>query len=530
MNALISRRVPTGEQRAVIEAMSLGASGPSVMIKALAGCAKSSTIEMGASGVEGPSLALAFNKRNADELRPRLPESGWTVKTMNALGHQAWVKGNPRVSFGQIDGKKLGGLVTQVAKDRKIRLVGDQWDQLRRLAQSAMNAGLLPTRFAGEAQLALMPDSEASWESLCVSCWIEPEDKPMLVDMAREVLERDIELARKGTISFDDQVYCPTLLGGVWPKFPTVVVDEAQDLNALNHAMLGLCLGNPEARLIAVGDPLQSIYHFRGAVSDGMEHMKALRATWQTLPLMTTFRCPKVVVARQQAHAPGFQAWEGCAEGTFARMKPGWVWADVMEHCQGSETPMVLCRNNAPLLSMAFKLLRRGVGVHMLGRDIGKGLVQLSKKLEPEDSASDVTFAAKLLEWETRERSLAIANGHEERCDSISDRAECLRATLESSGATTVGGLRGALENLFARESGLATLATGHKAKGMECPVVLHLDPWRVPTRAQCRARGMSPVAEQQEQNLRYVIETRSQRVLLEGMLEDFEHVPGSLA
>ena len=48
----------------------------------------------------------------------------------------------------------------------------------------------------------------------------------------------------------------------------------------------------------------------------------------------------------------------------------------------------VLCRNNAPLLSMAFKLLRRGIGVKMLGRDIGKGLVPLAKKLFPNPNTS----------------------------------------------------------------------------------------------------------------------------------------------
>jgi superfamily I DNA/RNA helicase len=71
----------------------------------------------------------------------------------------------------------------------------------------------------------------------------------------------NIEQAFRGIIDFDDQIYMPTLFGGSWPQFPLVMIDEAQDLSPINHAMLSKLVKH---RLIAVGDPYQSIYGFRG--------------------------------------------------------------------------------------------------------------------------------------------------------------------------------------------------------------------------------------------------------------------------
>ena len=51
-------------------------------------------------------------------------------------------------------------------------------------------------------------------------------------------------------------------------------------------------------------------------------------------------------------------------------------------------------------------------------------------------------------------------------------------------------------DHLF-KQTGTITLLTGHKAKGLEWPVVYHLDPWLL-------GEG------EQEQNLRYVILTRA--------------------
>lgn len=91
--------------------------------------------------------------------------------------------------------------------------------------------------------------------------------------IAKWILEYECSLRQQGLIDYDDMV-----LNALWmieenkwvqelllAKFPVIAVDEYQDLGvALDRIIRVLCLQN-EIRLIAVGDPDQSIYGFAGA-------------------------------------------------------------------------------------------------------------------------------------------------------------------------------------------------------------------------------------------------------------------------
>ena len=68
-----------------------------LMIEALAGGAKTTTLVELARYLDGPGIAVAFNKKIADELTPRLP-SNVEARTLNSLGHRVW---------GQKLGKRL---------------------------------------------------------------------------------------------------------------------------------------------------------------------------------------------------------------------------------------------------------------------------------------------------------------------------------------------------------------------------------------------------------------------------------------
>lgn len=515
---------PTPEQQAVIEQ----ARNPeSLMIQAYAGCAKTSTLEMLAQRINVPSLALAFNRRIAEELRPKLPGT-FEVKTLNGLGHQAWsraLKGS--VTNVKLDDRKLGRLVTEIAKRQGAgRLNPLQWDQARSLVSGAMQAGLSP----GDEGEPLVEDQEETWRDIALDQGISGEDFPLAWGIAQETLRESIVEARAGIISFDDQVYCPTILGGSWPRFPLVAVDEAQDLSPLNHRMLELCCSE---RLVAVGDECQAIYAFRGADAESMRNLRRLRPSWTELPLRVTFRCPKAIVARQQGHAPGFQAWETNPSGRFGEAprledlqeaKGGWNWSWIEAQLPPADRPSlaVLCRNNAPLLSLAFKLIRQGIGVVMPGRDLGKGLSQLVRKLTPEDCPI-VELLDKLEAWEQREIENLVASGREDRIDGVQDRAECLRAVVDGAEARTRDDLLAGLERIFSAERGRVTLASGHKAKGLEWDLVVHLDPWRIPNKqARKAAAAGDRRVLRQEFNLKYVIETRTRHTLINARLEDF--------
>lgn len=369
---------------------------------------------------------------------------------------------------------------------------------------------------------------------LADTLWLQDIGEPE-IDLARTVLSRSVDQAFEGLISFDDQIYMSCMFNGQFQRFGLTLVDEAQDLSPLNHIMVNRASAG---RLIIVGDPKQAIYAFRGADSSSMERLRKLRTSWIDLPLATTFRCPKVVVDRQQKHAPGFTAFHTNAIGEvrqFKRYEPKvqngpahnvndvatpqtWDWKKV-ETLNEQRSIAILSRNNAPLLKIAFKLLRSNVPVTMLGRDIGKTLVALSKKVLPDDDMQAPACMVEVNQWRDSQVALANANGQEEKVAHLHDQAECLLAVIEGAKADNAAAIRWYLRELFERSSGHVVISTIHRSKGLEWSTVLHLDPWRIPS----KHAQQNPVQMQQEMNLLYVAETRCQRLLIEANLEDFE-------
>ena len=513
---------PTDEQESIRQ-VAARASG-SLMVKAYAGCTKTTTLEIVGKEIKVPAIALAFNVSIKNEMARRFGPN-FKVQTMNGLGFGALTRALPGISFAPPEPRKTSKLITAVAKDNDISLLEEQWILARDLLQAAMQAGIVP-RDEGRP---LLDDTPYNWESLAQNVGILPDDMPFFINIAYQALERNNQLVREGKISFDDQVYYSTCVAGNFPQYPVMLVDEAQDLSPLNHAMLALS-SRPGGRTVAVGDPKQAIYAFRGADSRSMAKLRELRShnEWEDRPLTLTFRCPKLVVERQQEHAPGFRAAEANLPGHYSQVgkedefgEASWSWADVASKV-GGRSLAVLCRNNAPLLSLAFKLLRQRVSVKMLGRDIGTGLIALSRKLFPEDGTGRDSMLGDLAGWEESETSQAIVMDKLESVDLIRDKAESLRAVISYGEVEDAGRLRAALKALFENSDGQVTLATIHRSKGLEWDAVLHLDPWRIPSKwAKEAARYGDTVQLEQEWNLLYVCETRTKDLLLEANIKE---------
>src|SRR5215469_12674077 len=148
---------PTEEQQSIISAVSR--QPDSLMISAYAGTAKTTTLQLAAPGIRHQALALAFNRKIADELKGRLP-SHFIIKTLNGLGHMAWQRAiTPSL---KLDDRKLGKLVTQTAKDNRVQLPPDQWDEIRRLVSVVMLAGISPSNIGDP----LLEDEKDNWEDL----------------------------------------------------------------------------------------------------------------------------------------------------------------------------------------------------------------------------------------------------------------------------------------------------------------------------------------------------------------------------
>ena len=466
---------PTDEQLAIINAAKT--TKDNLCIKALAGASKTTTLELICKALwNTPILSIAFNKRIADELKKRLP-SHVTTSTINGLGHRAW-----GAAVGKrltLDTDKSYNLLrryidSQPAK-RQDRLFDDFADIKRAIARGKLHGYIPLGALRSERSLH-------TWESFERS--FDEELPPHFHEAIDSVLTLSIKQAYEGSIDFDDQIYMPTLFGGSWPRFPLVLIDETQDLNPLMHLMLELLVAE---RLMAVGDPLQSIYGFRGSVTDGMSIL-ASRFNMVEFPLTISFRCPKAVVREAHFRAPTMRWPEWAKEGRVVRYGVDDTWSPV----DGSA---IICRNNAPLFSLAFALIRDGRGVKLPGLDIGPSLVKVLKSFGKESMSrvdAEVALAAWHLKMEAKSRNPG----------SLKDKRDCLQIFLEQG--DTLGAAIAYAEHLF-RQEGPVQLMSGHKSKGLEFDYVYHLDPWRIPS-----GFASTEAEREQELNLQYVITTRA--------------------
>lgn len=456
---------PTPEQQAIVEAV---AAGHNCMVEALAGCAKTSTISL-ALPAGRRSLYLVFNKKNQVEAEARLGARA-QVKTLNGLGHLAIARalGKPLV----LDASKA----YKLAKD--LGLTKDDQQAVVDLLSLARQRGIIPQ---GQPGKPLVLDSEAAWLDLADELDIDPK----LIVPARQAFGKSFRLALDGTIDFSDQIYISALVFGSFPQADCVFVDEAQDLSPLNHAQLAKLPGRPQ--LVVVGDRRQAIYAFRGADHMSMDTIRQLRPAWTDLTLSTTFRCPRAIVERLRDHAPLFQAGPSNLPGSIE--SPG-LWSPA-----GGSSAAIICRNNKPLVRLAFRLLRAGIPFVLAGRDMGKTMKRLFQKL-PAKARKDKALAI--------EAAHALAQGDPKK----RDQWEALAVVLEACEASRI---ESTLDSMAKPKDGAITLSTGHRAKGLEWPLVYHLEPGLIPSEY-----ASSEAELIQEDNLRYVIESRtSDRLLL---------------
>src|SRR3974390_1761097 len=453
-----------------------------LIINALAGAAKTSTLEFICKYHPViPILSLAFNKRIAVEMEKRLP-GNVKCATLNAIGHRAWSA--TCVKKLTLDDKKsyniLKELVDELRPSKREEAYDTFGDTLKLIKEETIR-GYIPNGLHPHARR--LCSSDKFWGTT------EEECEPNQVALVDEAVTISIKQSYNGLIDFDDQIYMPTLFGGTFPQFPLVLVDEAQDLSPINHAMLEKIVTQ---RIIAVGDPWQSIYGFRGAVANGMESLKR-RFEREKLTISVSFRCPIQVVKNAHNRVPHMR-WPAWAKEGEVSVLPIWSAQKIPDYSA------IICRNNAPLFSCALDLLRYGRGIHLVGSDLGPALVKALRKMG-EDSMDRMEVHTAISRGEAEKLKKSRSPG------AVKDKADCLRVFADFG--DNLGQAIRYAETLFATK-GPIQLLSGHKSKGLEWETVYHLDPWRIP----------SPFAEEggesyeQELNVRYVIETRAKHSL----------------
>ena len=468
----------TDEQQAILAAAS--STKDNLMISALAGTGKTTTLE----AIErvlprGPVLYLVFNRKNADEAEKRML-STTTVRTFNSIGHRIWAQSQSRQL--KVDARKSGtilkSLIDSAPKEHREAI----WSVF-----SEVVSGVALAKALGYVPEGVYPQAKRLLTQNQFYSMLDEVPDDLTSDLIDAVLTRSIKQSYDGIIDYNDQPYMPALFGGIFPKYPTVLVDEYQDLSPVNHALLERLA---KGRLIGVGDPYQNIYGFRGAKAGGMKQATEAYAC-ASFPLSISFRCPSEIVRNVHWRVPHFR-W--ITEGGSVEIPASLRSDHIPEECT------VICRNNAPLFRFAMQCLACGRSVSLAGSDIGPRLIGIMRKLGPESLTKAGTLDA-IAEW--------LEAKLEKESKTAEDTAACMRVFAEQG--RDLGQAIAYAEHLF-RQTGKIHLTTGHKAKGLEWNNVYFLDPFLVR-----KNRG------EQDMNLEYVISTRSRDRLVEINSEQIE-------
>jgi DNA helicase II / ATP-dependent DNA helicase PcrA len=467
-------RVWSGYQEAAFEAIK--DPDQHILIEAVAGSGKTSTLEEISKRVEGSGLYLAFNKAIADDARSKM---GCEVKTFNALGHRMWAENRPGA---QLDFKKVGKLVAAVMGDSADHK--DHGYTLGRVVGLAKNSGFGLEYEPGVQQFADLIEAYST---------DIPFDKVEgFSHICREVFTQS-RLDFK-TFDFDDQLFIPVLEGWEFPAFSNIFPDECQDLNAIQHEML-IRLGLKGARICAVGDRHQAIYGFRGASHSSMDDLKKL-FSMKELPLSISYRCAQSIVTAAQEFCPHIQWREGAPPGEIN---------SVTSDPQLFSRHMILCRTNAPLFQAILAHVRAKEPCQVMSSflDSFQGWIRGFKETYTSG------LLAKVERWYEREREAARKAGKRGKIIALGDKYDTVK--ILAAEYRLVEDMLQMIRRLGESRRG-PIFATIHKAKGLEHQNIYILRP------DQLGGFGdLSPEQQVQEDNLHYVAITRAKETLTYG-------------
>jgi superfamily I DNA/RNA helicase len=404
--------------------------------------------------------------------------------TMHSIGRQALVNAGLWTS---LDKSKLYNLALELFENVEDK---NLLAPVLKLTAAAKTYGIFPHAYPN----SLTPNDPASFEELAEHFSLPFSNE--IHDHTQSLLSLSVEASLKGVHDFDDMLMIPLLKRLGLSTAGIVIVDEAQDLSSIQHELLSRMVMRG-GRLIAAGDPHQAIYGFRGALSDSFSSLSR-RFNSQIMPLTVSFRCPQAVVALAQQYVPEIQPHPDAPLGEIHYHSSGLI-SDI--------PPITLCRFNAPLVQLALRLITEGYTAEVVGRDIGKGLISLMKKISKKNLDSP-TFISRLNTWAEKEITKKPRSKSRVR-----DKQETLTAIARTY--PDMRSIQAHLDKLYPDPSSRSykpaqyTLSTIHRAKGLEWPSVGILDYHSMPSRFAEQEWEL-----QQEQNLAYVALTRSQNAL----------------
>lgn len=475
-------------------------------------------------------MALTFTSRSAAELRGRLRQlgaGGVAARTFHAAALSQLNYFWPHVVGGQVprllDGK--GRLLGHAAEVLKLKLDTPTLRDLAAEIEWRKVSGLSIEQYAAAIASRTLPgrldvDQVAALQ----------ETYERLKDERKQLDFEDVLLAMAGMIENE-----PSVAFQVREQYRFFVVDEYQDVSALQHDLLTLWLGD-RRDLCVVGDASQTIYSFAGARSDYLLDFPKHYEDATVVRLEQNYRSTPAIVAtanqlmRGRAGALTLQAAvrqtgpePSVRDFPTDMAEARGVAQQILELIEAGTPPekiAVLYRLNVQAAALETALGDVGVSFLIRGSKRFFDLPEV-KQAVMQLRAASVSIAGEPLFKSVSDvlRSLGWSQTAPEAPGSVRDRWESLNALMglvdQAPEGTT---FRQFTDDLMERQAGqheptvsAVTLATLHSAKGLEWEAVFVIG----------LSEGLVPISyasnfEQidEERRLLYVGVTRARRML----------------
>lgn len=326
-----------------------------------------------------------------------------------------------------------------------------------------------------------------------------PED-----DDFKELLFRTFEECINDTVHFDftDQVYMPIHMGFNIPCYDIVTIDEFQDCCQIELELMAQAARG--GRFIAIGDPDQSIYGFKGC--DPRRFTNYIRDfNAKELPLSICYRCPINIIMEARKIVSRIEAAPGAKAGVVDTVEKS------VFHRDHREGDFVICRVTEHLVRECIADIRAGRKAKVRGRDFGNSCIALLGKITEDSNLAADEFVTQMFEYRIKQSEILKKFRRENEIIRLDDRVNTLHALAE--GCSDVKEVIARTNDIFCedkdRHQGVDFL-TGHKSKGLQKKRVWILRPDLLPHPRSQERDWM--IAE--EKRLKYVMITRAEEEL----------------
>lgn len=457
-----------------------------IIVDALAGSGKTFTITYALKYIStGKRVILcAFNTDIANELKSHIPD-GFEAATMNSFAFTQ-VKNAMRVIFNK---NKLYDILEKLIpqKEKDTQFLTQAAYQIVNLVKS----NLLDIK------------NDQVLDDLTIKHSIEVnESRNQVYQIARNAYKES--LRQKGIVDYMDQVYFVYAFNLPVKQYDIFIGDEIQDWNALQQYIMMRAIEHG-GRFIGVGDKNQAIYGFSGADTNSIANLRIMlqktNKPIESYPLTYTRRCPKSHVALAQAIVPQLEAMPNAIEGKVESITLEKAITLI------NSGDMGISRRNAPLINIAYKLIREGKTVIVKGRNIGEGLISLINKLKPVDM-NDLIDKAESYRQKESEKLVAKGKKGENALETLNDKINTLMQFIDNN--DTVNDVRRAIETMFndMNKANAIILSSVHRAKGLEATIVFIFEYDRIELKLS------NEEFQLQERDLHYIALTRSKSEL----------------